>query len=73
MTVRVSIIYKSLAQVHIVVHIASYMFSLFAPFTHMALCTVVITVGHDLKPLRIKGRSIEASNRKSDYDVVAGW
>ena len=67
---RVSIISKLLiAQVHIVVAI----FSLFAPFMHMALCTVAIAVGHDLKPQRSKGRSIETSNRKSDYDVVAGW
>ena len=40
---------------------------------HMALCTVAITVGHDLNPQRSKGRSIETSNRKSDYDVMADW
>ena len=28
----------------------------------------VATVGHDLKPQRSKGRSIETSNRKNDYE-----
>ena len=34
------------------------------PFTHMALCTFAITVDHDLKPHRGKGRPIETLNRK---------
>ena len=34
----------------------------------MALCTFAITVGHDLKPHRGKGRPIETAKRKSDYE-----
>ena len=33
-------------------------------FSHMALCTWAISTGHDLKPHRGKGRSIETTNRK---------
>ena len=33
-------------------------------FTHMALCTSAVSIGHDLKPHRGKGRSIETTNRK---------
>ena len=34
----------------------------------MALCTFAITAGHDLKPHRGKGRPIETSNWKIDYE-----
>ena len=30
----------------------------------------IATVGHDLKPQRSKGRSIETSNRKGDYMIL---